>query len=399
VPIIERIRSYHEALTGIRRDIHAHPELGFNETRTSDVVARELTAYGLEVHRGLAKTGVIGRLTSGTGNRAIGLRADMDALPILEATGLPYRSTHDGVMHACGHDGHTTMLLGAARYLAETKNFDGTVYFIFQPAEEGGGGAKVMIDEGLFEKFPCEAVYGMHNAAVMPVGQFGIRPGPTMAASGNFDLTITGRGAHAARPESGIDPVVAAASAIMALQTITSRNVSALDALVISVTAIHAGPGGGPAPKTEVGYNVIPNAVSLRGNVRAYTPEVVAKIGPAIRRVVDGVAATYGATAALDFRMIYPPLVNHARETELAAEAAEDVVGAANVNRNVPPRTASEDFAYMLQARPGAYIFIGNAGPEGGCDVHNPHYDFNDQIIPLGSSYFARLIERQMPRR
>ena len=399
MPVIERVKSYHEALTGIRRDIHAHPELGFNESRTSDVVARELDRYGIEVHRGLAKTGVVGRLTSGTGNRAIGLRADMDALPILEATNLPYKSVHDGVMHACGHDGHTTMLLGAARYLAETKNFDGTVYFIFQPAEEGGGGAKVMIDEGLFEKFPCEAVYGMHNGSAMPVGKFGIRPGPTMAASGNFDLTITGRGAHAARPESGIDPVVAAANAVMALQTITSRNVSALDALVISVTAIHAGPGGGPQPKTEVGYNVIPNAVSLRGNVRAYKPEVVAKIGPAISRVVEGVAATYGATAELDFRMIYPPLVNHVRETELAAEAAEDVVGAANVDRNVPPRTASEDFAYMLQARPGAYIFIGNAGPEGGCDVHNQHYDFNDTIIPTGSSYFARLIERQMPKR
>jgi amidohydrolase len=389
MPVIERIASFHADLTRIRRDIHAHPELGFKETRTSDLVAAELKTYGIEVHRGLAKTGVVGRLKVGTGNRAIGLRADMDALPIREQNAFDHRSTHDGVMHACGHDGHTTMLLGAARYLAETRNFDGTVHLIFQPAEEGWGGAKVMIDEGLFEKFPCDAVYGMHNWALAPVGTFGIRPGPAMAASGNFDLTVTGRGAHAARPESGVDPVVVAANIVMALQTVVSRNTGAIDALVISVTQIH----GGEA------YNVIPESVVLRGNVRAYRPEVVDRIGPAIQRVVDGVAATYGAKAKLDFRMIYPPLVNHPQETLIAAAAAAEVVGEANVNRDMPPRTASEDFSYMLQARPGAFIFIGNAGTDGGCDVHNPNYDFNDAIIPLGASFFAKLIEGQLPKR
>ena len=389
MPVIARIASYHDDLAKIRRDIHAHPELGFKESRTAGVVARELASYGIEVHRGLATTGVVGRLKVGAGNRTIGLRADMDALPIHEMNSFGHRSRHDGVMHACGHDGHTTMLLGAARYLAETKSFDGTVHFIFQPAEEGWGGAKVMIDEGLFEKFPCDEVYGMHNWALAPVGVFGIRPGPIMAASGNFDITITGRGAHAARPESGVDPVVVAANTIMALQTIVSRNVNAVDSLVISVTQIH----GGEA------YNVIPESVVLRGNVRAYRPEIVDKIGPAIERVAAGVAATYGATAAVAFAMKYPPLVNHARETEIAADAAAEIVGEAQVNRDMPMRTASEDFSFMLQKRPGAFIFIGNAGSDGGCDVHNPRYDFNDAIIPLGSSFFARLVERQLPKR
>jgi len=401
MPIVDRIAGYHAELTRFRRDVHAHPELGFKEARTSDLVAQALESYGIEVHRGLAKTGVVGRLKSGSGNRAIGLRADMDALPILEENEFAHRSTHDGVMHACGHDGHTTMLLGAARYLAETRNFDGTVHFIFQPAEEGGGGAKVMIDEGLFQQFPCEAVYGMHNAASIPLGKFGVRAGPTMAASGNFDLRFTGRGAHAARPESGIDPMVIAANAVLALQSIVSRNVSALDALVISVTGIHGGAGGDwtpGSPRGEGGYNVIPQSVSLRGNVRAFRPEIAAKIGPSIQRVVDGVAATYGAKAELDFRMNYPPLVNHAAETEIAADTAADVVGEANVLRNIPPRMASEDFAFMLEARPGAYLFIGHQS-ESSCDVHNPRYDFNDEIIPQGASFFARLIERQLPTR
>ncbi|MFI4989203.1 MAG: M20 aminoacylase family protein [Alphaproteobacteria bacterium] len=389
MPVVERIKSYHADLTRLRRDIHAHPELGYNEVRTADVVARELAAYGIEVHRGLAKTGVVGRLKAGRANRAIGLRADMDALPIHEKNEVEHRSTHDGVMHACGHDGHTAMLLGAARYLAETRNFDGTVHFIFQPAEEGGGGARVMIEEGLFDKFPCDAVYGMHNWATAPAGIFGIRAGPTMAASGNFDLVIQGRGAHAARPESGVDPVVTAANAVMAIQTVASRNVSAIDAVVVSVTQIH----GGHA------YNVIPDEVTLKGNVRAYRPEVIARIGPALERIAHGVAATYGAKAKLDFRMIYPPLVNHAEEARIAGDAAAEVVGEANVDRDMPPRTASEDFSYMLEARPGAFIFIGNGKAEGACDVHNPHYDFNDDIIPLGASFFARLIERNLPKR
>ncbi len=389
MPVVERIKACHAELARIRRDIHAHPELGFKERLTSDLVARELASYGIEVHRGLAKTGVVGRLKAGGTNRAIGLRADMDALPIHEKNEFAHRSQHEGVMHACGHDGHTTMLLGAARYLAETRDFDGTVHFIFQPAEEGGGGAKVMIEEGLFDKFPCDAVYGMHNWATAPAGTFGIRPGPIMAASGNFDLAIQGCGAHAARPESGIDPVVVAANMVMALQTIASRNVSAIDSLVVSVTQIH----GGEA------YNVIPDEVSLGGNVRAYRPEVIAKIAPALERIANGVAATYGARAKLAFRMHYPPLVNHAEEARLAGDAAALVVGEANVNRDMPPRTASEDFSYMLEAKPGAFIFIGNGKGEGACDVHNPHYDFNDDIIPLGASFFVRLIETILPKR
>jgi len=389
MPVVERIKAYHAELARIRRDIHAHPELGFKEKLTSDLVARELASYGIEVHRGLAKTGVVGRLKAGRANRAIGLRADMDALPIHEKNEFAHRSQHEGVMHACGHDGHTTMLLGAARYLAETRDFDGTVHFIFQPAEEGGAGARVMIEEGLFDKFPSDAVYGMHNWATAPAGTFGIRPGPIMAASGNFDLAIQGRGAHAARPESGVDPVVVAANMVMAIQTIASRNVSAIDSLVVSVTQIH----GGDA------YNVIPDEVKLCGNVRAYRPEVIAKIAPALERIADGVAATYGARARLAFRMHYPPLVNHAEEARLAGDAAALVVGEANVNREMAPRTASEDFSYMLEAKPGAFIFIGNGKGEGACDVHNPHYDFNDDIIPLGASFFVRLIETNLPKR
>jgi amidohydrolase len=277
------------------------------------------------------------------------------------------------------------------------------VHFIFQPAEEGGGGAKVMIDEGLFERFPCDTIYGMHNAATTPVGHFGIRPGPAMAGCGNFDLRISGRGAHAARPESGIDPVVVASNTVMALQTIASRNTAATDAVVVSVTAIHGGPPdavpvpGSNSGKSEMGYNIIPDSVSLRGNVRAYKPEIVDRLGPTIQRIADGVAMTYGATAELDFRMIYPPLVNHVAETKIAGDIAAEIVGEANVNRDVAPRMASEDFSYMLEKRPGAFIFIGNAA-ESACDVHNPHYDFNDSIIPTGASFFVRLIERQLSR-
>src|SRR5579883_3580797 len=311
---IERIREFHDELTLWRRDLHAHPELGFEEERTSDLVAERLAGFDIEVHRGIGKTGVVGRLRLGNSPRAIGLRADMDCLPILEANTFAHRSRHPGKMHACGHDGHTTMLLGAARYLAETRNFDGTVHFIFQPAEEGGGGARVMIEEGFFEKFPCDEVYGMHNWGTAPAGIFGIRPGPLMAASGSFDLTIAGKGAHAARPEQGVDPVVVAANTVMALQTIASRNISAIDAVVVSVTQIH----GGDA------YNVIHEDVVLKGNVRGYKPEVLEKLGPAIQRIADGVAATYGARAKLDFRMTYPPLINHARETEIAANAAAE---------------------------------------------------------------------------
>jgi len=388
MPVIPEIAAALEDMTAWRRDIHAHPELAFDEHRTSDLVAERLKSFGIEVFRGIAKTGVVGRLKAGTGNRAIGLRADMDALPIHEKNEIAYRSVHDGRMHACGHDGHTTILLGTARYLAKTRNFDGTVYFIFQPAEEGGGGGRVMVEEGLFERFPVEAVYGLHNAARYPVGKFFTRPGPVMAASANFDLVIQGKGAHAARPESGFDPVVASGQVVSGLQTIVSRGVSAFDSAVVSVTKLNAGNA----------YNVIPEEVRIGGNCRAFKTAVMDRIEAGIRRIAEGTAAAHSATARLDFRRLYPPLVNHARETEIACEAAAEVVGSENVDRNGQPRMASEDFSFMLQARPGAFIFLGNGDAEGSCDVHNPRYDFNDAILPVGASYFSRLIERNLPK-
>jgi amidohydrolase len=387
--VISEIVAYKDELTEWRRDIHAHPELCYQENRTADLVAKRLQSFGIEVTRGIAKTGVVGTLKAGTGNRAIGLRADMDALPLHEKNQFSHRSRHDGKMHACGHDGHTTILLGAARYLAKTRNFDGTVYFIFQPAEEGGGGGKMMVEEGLFERFPVEAVYGLHNAARHPVGKFFTRPGPVMAASASFDLQVTGRGSHAARPESGHDAVVAAAHVVTALQSVVSRTISPFDSAVVSVTQIH----GGDA------YNIIPEEVLIRGNCRAYRKEVMDRMEANIRRVAENTAAAHGASAHLDFRRAYPPLINHARETEIACDAAALVVGDTNVDRNGTPRMASEDFSYMLEARPGAFIFLGNGDGEGTCDVHNPRYDFNDEILPVGASYFARLIEMTLPKR
>jgi amidohydrolase len=389
MPVISEIVAQKDELTEWRRDLHAHPELCYQEQRTSDLVARRLESFGIEVTRGIATTGLVGTLKSGTGNRAIGLRADMDALPLHEKNEFTHRSRHDGRMHACGHDGHTTMLLGAAHYLAKTRNFDGTVYFIFQPAEEGGGGGRVMVEEGLFERFPVEAVYGLHNAARYPVGKFFTRPGPVMAAAASFDLHVSGRGAHAARPETGLDAIVAAAHVVTALQSVVSRAISPFDTAVVSVTQIH----GGDA------YNIIPEDVQIRGNCRAYRSEVMDRIEATIRRVAKNTAAAHGATARLDFRRSYPPLVNHARETEIACDAAALVVGEPNVDRNGAPRMASEDFSYMLEARPGAFIFLGNGDGEGSCDVHNPRYDFNDEILPVGASYFARLVEMTLARR
>jgi hippurate hydrolase len=387
--VIPEIVAYKKELTEWRRDIHAHPELCYQEDRTSDLVAQRLASFGVEVTRGIAKTGVVGTLKAGTGNRAIGLRADMDALPLHEKNEFSHRSRHDGKMHACGHDGHTTILLGAARYLASTRNFDGTVYFIFQPAEEGGGGGRMMVEEGLFERFPVEAVYGLHNAARHPAGKFFTRPGPVMAASASFDLQVSGRGAHAARPESGHDAVVAAAHVVTALQSVVSRTISPFDTAVVSITQIH----GGDA------YNIIPEEVQIRGNCRAYRAEVMDRMEATIRRVAENTAAAHGASAHLDFRRGYPPVVNHVRETEIACDAAALVVGEPNVDRNGTPRMASEDFSYMLEARPGAFIFLGNGDGEGTCDVHNPRYDFNDEILPVGASYFARLVEMTLPKR
>jgi len=388
MPVLSEIAAALREMTAWRHDLHMHPELGYQETRTAAMVAEKLESFGIAVHRGLGKTGVVGTLKVGTGGASIGLRADMDALPIEEENDLPYRSRHPGRMHACGHDGHVTMLLGAAQHLARTRNFDGTVHFIFQPAEEGLAGAKAMIADGLFEKFPMDRVYGLHNAPRRPLGSFYTRPGPVMAASNDFDLVIRGRGGHAARPENGVDPVVAAAQVVTALQTVVSRNVSALDTAVLSVTQIH----GGSA------YNVIPAEVKVCGNVRAYRSEVVDRIEAAIGRIAAGTAATFGASAQFEFRRKYPPLVNHAREAAIAADVAADVVGEANVERNGPPRTASEDFSFMLQERPGAFIFLGAGGGEAASDVHNPRYDFNDAILPIGASWFARLVEISLPR-
>ena len=305
--IIRRIAEFHDELTEWRHDIHAHPELGFEEHRTSDLVAQRLAEFGCEVFRGIGKTGVVARLRAGNSSRSIGLRADMDCLPIEEATNLPYRSQNAGRMHACGHDGHTTMLLGAARYLAETRNFDGTVHLIFQPAEEGLGGGKAMVEDGLFDRFPCDAIFGMHNRPGLAIGKFQIRTGAAMAGGAYFDITVNGRGAHGARPESGIDPVVTASHIAIALQTIVSRNVRPVDTAVVSVTQIHAGEA----------YNVIPESALIGGTARCFSRETMATIESNMRRIAAGVAGGFGATAELDFRMIFPPLVNDEAEARL----------------------------------------------------------------------------------
>ena len=384
--IMERIAEFHDDLTNWRRDIHAHPELGFQEQRTSELVAQKLAEFGYEVHRGVGRTGIVGRLRVGTSPRSIGLRADMDALPIQEATNLPYRSRNDGRMHACGHDGHTTMLLGAARYLAETRNFDGTVHLIFQPAEEGLGGGEAMVQDGLFDRFPCDAIFGMHNRPGLAIGKFQIRTGPMMAGGAYFDIAVIGRGAHGARPEAGIDPVIVASHITTALQTVVSRNVRPIDTAVLSVTQIHAGEA----------YNVIPEEASIRGTARAFSSETLALIEQNMRRIASGVAAGFGATAELDFRVIFPPLVNDAAEAEFIADVAAELVGENSVNRNGNLVMASEDFSFMLNRRPGAYIQIGNGDTPGGCEVHNPGYDFNDAALPFGASLFARLAERKL---
>jgi len=376
-----------EVLTQWRRGLHAHPEIAFEEHRTAAMVAEHLESFGVEVHRGLAKTGVVGRLTAGTGNRAIALRADMDALPLEERNDFDHRSQTAGMMHACGHDGHTTMLLGAAKYLAESKGFDGTVYFIFQPAEEGEGGGRVMIEEGLFEKFPVEAVFGLHNWPGMPAGNFGIAAGPIMAAFDTFDLKIIGLGSHAAMPHQGVDAIVTAAQVVTALQTIASRDTDPLDAVVVSVTQIH----GGDA------YNIIPDSVQLKGTVRTFKDSVRDSVEPAMRRIAEGICAAAGAAVEFDYHRRYPSTVNHAEETELAVSAAEAVVGAENIDRHPVPSMGSEDFAYMLRERPGCYVWLGNGAGDGGCMLHNPGYDFNDEILPIGASYWATLVEQILP--
>ena len=383
---IARIAHFHPDMTAWRRDIHAHPELGFEETRTADMVARKLESWGIEVHRGIGRTGVVGVLRNGTSSRTIGLRADMDALPIEEANAFDHRSKHTGRMHACGHDGHTAMLLGAAKYLAETLNFDGTVNFIFQPAEEGLGGALAMLEDGLFERFPCDSIFGMHNRPNLPIGQFNVRAGPMMAGGAFFDIDITGVGTHGARPEAGVDPLIVGVQMVSTLQTIISRNVKPIDTAVLSVTQFHAGDA----------YNVIPQTARVSGTVRAFSKEVMALVEANMRRTAKGVAEAMGASASVDFRINFAPLVNDATETEFAAAVCEELVGTANVHRNTAPVMGSEDFSFMLEKVPGCYINIGNGVGDGGCEIHNPGYDFNDAASPLGASFFARVVERKL---
>ncbi len=389
MPMINRIADFQDDMARWRRDIHAHPELGFDEKRTADVVAGELESFGLEVHRGLARTGVVGVLKGAPGDGAIGLRADMDALPILEKNEFDHRSTNDGVMHACGHDGHTAMLLGAAKYLAETINFSGTVYFIFQPAEEGMGGAREMVADGLFEKFPVNGIYGLHNWPGLEIGEFAVRPGPMMAACDCFEITVIGEGAHGAMPHLGIDPMVCAAEIVGGLQTIASRVTDPLDSAVVSVTMIHAGHA----------FNVIPGRVELGGTARCFKESVRQDIESGISRIGEGIAQAHRCHIEYNYMRQFPATVNHEAETEFAAQAAARVAGEANVRRNMPPSMGSEDFSYMLEARPGSYIWMGNAGADLGCFLHNPNYDFNDEALGWGASYWATLVESLQPKK
>ena len=382
---IDAIREYADSLTALRRDFHAHPEIGMEERRTAGIVASKLREWGIEVHEGVGRTGVVGVLRRGEGP-SIGLRADMDCLPMEEQTNLPYRSTVPGRMHACGHDGHTTMLLGTARYLAGCDSFRGTVNFIFQPGEEGMGGALAMLEDRLFERFPCDFIFAMHNRPGMKVGEYAISPGPSAAGGAFFDITVNGRGAHGARPEGSIDPVLTAAHIATALQSIVARNVAPSDTAVLSVTRIL----GGDA------YNVIPQSATISGTARAFRREVMAQMEEGMKRIATGVAAAFGATAEVDFRVIFAPLVNDAAQTQAIADAAAALVGEAGVDRAKPPGMGSEDFSFMMEKVPGAYIQVGNGDS---AQLHNPAYNFNDEATPYGAGLLAALVERKLPKR
>ena len=381
----------------IRRDIHAHPELGFEEHRTSEMVARLLQEWGIEVHRGIAGTGLVGVLRRGTGTRTIGLRADMDALPLHEANEFAHKSTHAGRMHACGHDGHTTMLLAAAWHLSQKgSQFDGTVHFIFQPAEEmGKAGAKKMIQDGLFERFPCDAVFALHNFPVGEVGRFALNEGALMASSNTYRITLRGRGTHASMPHTGIDPVAAVVNLAQQLQTLVARTIPNTERALLAVTQLQ----GSDAP------NVIPDSATLGGTVRTFSIDALDKIEARLRTIAHGVAAAHECTAEISFTRASPPVVNHAAEARFAAEVMREVVGEDMVTDDFPAVMSAEDFAHMLQVRPGCYAFLGNGdgdhrldghGP-GPCIIHNTSFDFNDEIIPIGASYFVRLVERWLP--
>ena len=378
-------------IAALRRDIHAHPELAFKENRTSDLVAAELAAAGVEVHRGLAGTGVVGVLKCGDGKRAIGLRADMDALPVEESNSFPHRSVHAGCMHACGHDGHTAMLLGAATALARMRNFDGTVHFIFQPAEEHEGGGRVMVEQGLFDRFPMQMVFGMHNWPGVAVGSIAIVEGPVMAATDRFEMVIEGRGGHAAMPHLAIDTVLAGSALVQALQALVSREADPLEPAVISVTRFHA---GGEAD------NILPERAVLGGTVRSFRPEMQEMLEAGMRRVCDGIAATYRVGIDLNFERGYPPTINAAEPSRICIETAQQVVtenGVGEVLTGLKPSMGAEDFSYLSRVVPGCYAWLGNGPGAGGCTLHSPRYDFNDEIIATGIRYWMRLAERVLP--
>jgi amidohydrolase len=393
MPVINRIAEFHPEMTAWRRDLHEHPELAFEEVRTAGVVAAKLREFGCdEVITGIAKTGVVGVIRGqdgGASGRAIGLRADIDALPIEEATGVPYASKTPGTMHACGHDGHTAMLLGGAKYLAETRNFDGTVYVIFQPAEENFGGGEVMVKEGLFERFPMDRVFGMHNWPGAPEGTFYWREGPIMAAVANLEATITGKGAHGAMPHQGNDPVVIAAQIVTALQSVVARSLEPVEAGVITIAHINGGHT----------FNVIPETVTLRGTARWFNPEVGDLLERKFLEITTGIAAAHGATAEAKFLRLYPATVNEAESTRLTLEAAKAVGGEARVKHMPKPTMGGEDFAFMLNAKAGSYIMLGGGKGDQDPQVHHPKYDFNDAILPIGASYWATLAEQLLPRR
>jgi hippurate hydrolase len=395
--LVEPVLAFQNELQQIRRDLHAHPELCYEEQRTSDVVAARLTEWGIPVVRGLGITGVVGIIKNGSSPRAIGLRADMDALPLQEINNFEHASQHAGKMHACGHDGHTAMLLGAARYLSQHRNFDGTIYLIFQPAEEGGAGARRMIEDGLFDQFPMDAIYGMHNWPGMAAGTFGVVAGPMMASSNEFRVVIKGKGAHAAQPHRGIDPIMIAVQIAQAWQTIVSREKSPLDTAVLSITQIHAGSA----------TNIIPDEAVMIGTVRTFTMPVLDMIERRMQDMAAGIAAGFNATVEFTFKRNYPPLINHAEQTAVAVEAMRGVVGADQVDADVEPTMGAEDFAFMLQAKPGCYVFLGNGEGDhraaghglGPCQLHNASYDFNDQLLPIGASYWIKLAEMSLPPR
>ena len=385
--IYPEIEAFKDTLTDWRRDIHRHPEIAFEEHRTAEFVANKMEEWGIEVHRGVGRTGVVGKLTSGGGNRAIGLRADLDALPMQELNEFEHKSIYDGKFHGCGHDGHTVMLLGAAKHLSETKNFDGTVYFIFQPAEEDAGGGRVMVEDGLFTRFPMDAVYGLHNWPGNPIGTFAVKSGTFFAAYASFDIELTGIGGHAAMPHNCKDPIVAASEIVQSLQTIVSRTIVPTHPAVVSVTQIH----GGSA------YNVIPDTVTIAGCTRYFSASDNKKIENRIRSIAEGIAQSHGIKAEVTYTEKYPVLTNTREETDQCISVAGELVGAENVEGQSELVMGSEDFAFMLQEKPGCYILMGNGDGEGGCMVHHPKYDFNDKALPLGASYWTKLAETLLP--